>query len=99
MIYEIAEIEINPGQEVSFEEAVGKAMPYFKAAKGCNHMQLFRSEEFTSRYRLVVEWATLEAHMVDFRESEGFEHWRGLVGGFFAAPPKVEHVSEVYKGF
>lgn len=99
MIYEIAQIDVHAGTEAEFEAAVAKASPYFKAAKGCHHMQLFRSEEFPTRYRLVVEWASLEAHMVDFRESDGFQQWRSLVGGFFVAPPQVEHVSEVFNGF
>jgi hypothetical protein len=36
---------------------------------------------------------------VDFRGSLDFAEWRKLVGHCFAAPPEVEHVQEVVKGF
>jgi hypothetical protein len=47
----------------------------------------------------VIEWATLENHTVDFRGSEDFQTWRGLVGGYFVQPPKVEHTETVLSGF
>jgi hypothetical protein len=52
-----------------------------------------------ARYRLFVKWQTVENHTVDFRGSPDFAEWRKLVGHCFAAPPEVEHVHEVVKGF
>ncbi|MFF0589249.1 antibiotic biosynthesis monooxygenase family protein [Streptomyces sp. NPDC003781] len=95
MITEIAQIEIHPGQEPEFEEAVAKALPYFLAADGCGGVDLHRSVEFPSRYRLMVRWETVEHHTVTFRGSEGFAKWRALAGPHFAAPPQVEHVHSV----
>ncbi|MNT48405.1 hypothetical protein D3C72_1851860 [compost metagenome] len=57
-------------------------------------MQLFRSIEQPEQYTLVVEWETVEDHMVHFRESPEFQQWRALVGDTFAAPPNVHHVSK-----
>jgi heme-degrading monooxygenase HmoA len=99
MILEIAQIDVKPGMEAEFEANVGKAAPLFKRAKGCSGMALQRSHEKPQRYRLFVRWETLENHTVDFRESADFQEWRALVGPFFAAPPEVEHVKEVVKGF
>jgi heme-degrading monooxygenase HmoA len=96
MIHEIAEIEITKGKEAEFENAVEAASKYFKAAKGYNPLELTRSIEQPSRYRLIVGWETLEDHVVTFRESQGFQEWRSLAGPFFAYPPKVEHVSTVF---
>jgi hypothetical protein len=42
-----------------------------------------------------VKWETLENHTVDFRGSENFAEWRGLVGQYFASPPEVEHTKKV----
>jgi hypothetical protein len=42
-----------------------------------------------------VKWGTLENHTVDFRSSEDFQAWRGLVGQYFAASPEVEHTQTV----
>jgi heme-degrading monooxygenase HmoA len=98
MILEIAQIDVKPGMEAEFENGVGAAAPLFQRAKGCSGMTLQRSHEKPQRYRLFVQWATLENHTVDFRESADFPEWRKLVAHCFAAPPEVEHVTEVVKG-
>ena len=99
MITEIAQIDVKPGLESEFEAAVKKAAPLFKRAKGCRGMELERSIEKPSRYRLFVKWETIEDHTVAFRESADFQEWRKLVGHCFAAPPEVEHVQQVLSGF
>lgn len=95
MITEIAQIEIKAGEESDFEAAVGKARPVFARAKGFHRLELHRSIEKPQRYRLMIQWATLENHTVDFRGSSDFTEWRGLVGSYFASPPEVEHTETV----
>jgi len=99
MITEIAQIDVKPGMEAEFEAGVKKAVPVFKRAKGCHGMELRRSIEKPSRYRLFVIWETVEDHTVGFRNSPEFQEWRGLVGHCFASPPEVEHVQQVVHGF
>ena len=99
MILEIAQIDVKPGMEAEFEAGVRKAGPIFKRAKGCKFMTLQRSHEIPQRYRLFVQWETLENHTKDFRESPDFHEWRKLVGHCFSSPPNVEHVVEVMRGF
>jgi heme-degrading monooxygenase HmoA len=99
VVLEIAQIEVKAGMESELEAGVKKAAPIFKRAKGCKGMSLQRSSEKPSRYRLFVRWETLENHTRDFRESADFQEWRKLVGHCFAAPPEVEHVTEVVTGF
>ncbi|HTV36538.1 MAG TPA: antibiotic biosynthesis monooxygenase [Xanthobacteraceae bacterium] len=99
MVTEIAQIDVKPGMEAEFEAGVKKAAPIFQRAKGCSGMELRRSIEKPSRYRLFVQWATVENHTVDFRGSPDFQEWRKLVGHCFASPPEVEHVENVMRGF
>jgi len=99
MFLEIAQIDVKPGTENDFEAGVNSAKPIFKRAKGCKLVTLQRSHEKPSRYRLFVQWETLENHTVDFRGSADFQEWRKLVGPYFASPPEVEHVTEVMRGF
>ena len=99
MVTEIAQIDVKPGSEAAFEAAVTEAAPLFQRAKGCRAMRLERSLEKPQRYRLVVEWETLENHTVDFRESADFQEWRRLAGPHFASPPDVEHVAVAVAGF
>ena len=95
MVTEIAQIDIAPGTEREFEAGVAKARELFGRARGFKSLALHRSIEKPQRYRLVIEWETLENHTVDFRGSENFTEWRGLVGQYFAAPPEVEHTETV----
>jgi heme-degrading monooxygenase HmoA len=95
MITEIAQIDVKPGTEKDFEAAVAKARPLFLRAKGGRGIELHKSIEKPSRYRLLAKWDTLENHTVDFRGSEDFTAWRGLVGQYFASPPEVEHTETV----
>src|ERR1700738_2598958 len=97
MITEIALIDVKPGTEKDFEAAVAKARPLFLRAKGGKGFELHKSIEKPQRYRLMAQWETLENHTVDFRGSEDFTAWRGLVGQYFAAPPEVEHTERVVR--
>jgi quinol monooxygenase YgiN len=99
MILEIAQIDVKPGMENDFEAGVNNAVPLFKRAKGCKGITLHRSHEKPVRYRLFIQWDTLENHTKDFRGSPDFQEWRKLVAHCFATPPDVEHVREVVKGF
>ncbi len=99
MVTEIAQIDVKPGSESRFEEGVKRAKPLFQRAKGCKGMELQRSIEQPRRYRLFLQWETLEAHTVDFRGSADFQEWRKLVGDCFESPPAVEHVQSTFKGF
>lgn len=99
MVTEIALIDVKPGMEQEFEAGVGKAAPVFQRAKGCHGMALERSIEKPSRYRLFVQWDTVEDHTVGFRGSADFQEWRKYVGHCFERPPEVEHTRPVIKGF
>jgi heme-degrading monooxygenase HmoA len=99
MIFEIAEINVKPGEEAAFEAAARKAIPLFQRARGCKGMELQQTVEVPTRFRLVVRWETLDDHMVHFRGSADFQEWRRLVGGHFASPPVVEHTRTAFHGF
>ena len=91
MILEIAQIDVKPGMEAEFEAGVKKARPCSSAPRAAVY-DLQRSLEKPPRYRLFVQWETLENHTEDFRGSADFQEWRKLVGHCFATPPEVEHV-------
>jgi heme-degrading monooxygenase HmoA len=99
MILEIAQIAVKAGMEMEFEVGVAKATQLFQRAKGCRSMELVRSIEMPSQYRLMVGWETLENHTVDFRASDDFQSWRGLVAHCFETSPEVEHVEVAVSGF
>ncbi len=99
MVFEIAEIHVLPGHAAEFEAAVQRAAPLFRRARGCRAMELQRTVEAPNKYRLVVEWETLDDHVVHFRGSADFQEWRRLAGPHFVSAPAVEHTELVSRGF
>ena len=99
MITEIAQIDVKPGMEKDFEAGVNSAVPLFKRAKGCKGATLQRSHENPQRYRLFLQWETLENHTVDFRGSADFQEWRKLVGHCFDIAAQCRARHEVMHGF
>jgi heme-degrading monooxygenase HmoA len=96
MVLEIADIHIPPGRNAEFEEAITRGVRTVVAkAAGMRSFQVHKGIESPGRYVLLIEWDTLEAHTVGFRESPLFAEWRALVGPFFAKPPVVEHFNLV----
>ncbi len=91
MILEVAILTIKSAEAQKFEAAFPQAEKVIAQAKGYLSHELRRCIETKGRYLLLVRWETLEAHTVGFRESPLFQQWRGVIGGFFSAPPQVEH--------
>src|SRR4051812_16694067 len=76
MILEIAQIDVKPGSEPDFEAGIKEAAAIFQAATGCRSFEVRRSVEKPQRYRLLIEWETLEAHTRDFTGSEAWKAYR-----------------------
>ena len=95
MVVEIAAFEITPGREEEFAEAYARAKHLLEATDGFRSARMTRGVESPSRFVLLVEWDSVEAHEEGFRASERFPAWRAAIGPFFAAPPQVEHYAEV----
>lgn len=91
MILEQAVFAITPGSERDFEAAVEQGKELISQARGFRSLSLMRGLEQPTGYLLLVEWDTLEDHVVGFRESELFPRWRELVSPYFASPPVVQH--------
>ena len=98
MILEHCDIEIDPGKNKEFEEAILRGVEtVISKAKGFKGYKVNRSIESPSRYLLLIYWDSSESHTVDFRGSAAFADWRAIVGPFFVKPPLVEHMTLVGK--
>jgi heme-degrading monooxygenase HmoA len=74
---------------------VAEGLELVAATPGFRNARLTRGIETPIRFVLLIEWDSVEAHNVGFRESENFPRWRALIGPFFDGAPHVEHVAEV----
>ncbi len=95
MVLEVAILNVISGQEREFEEAFHKAQSIISSMEGYISHQLQKGIENSSRYILLVNWQTLEAHTVGFRESEQYLEWKALLHHFYDPFPQVEHYEEV----
>ncbi len=95
MVLEHAVITVRAGAGEQFEEALGRARAVISSSPGFIALTLHRGVEAPDRYLLLVEWETLEDHMVGFRESDAFGEWRAFIGPHFESPPVVEHLVPV----
>jgi heme-degrading monooxygenase HmoA len=95
MVLEVALIDVVPGQEDAFAAAYAQARPLVTGTPGFRTIRMTRGIESPSRFVLLVEWDSVAAHEENFRGSDRFPRWRALIGPYFAAPPVVEHFTDV----
>jgi heme-degrading monooxygenase HmoA len=98
VVVEIALLEIDPGAEDAFVAAYEQVRHEVAGTPGCRSMRMTRGVESPSRFVLMVEWDSVEAHEQNFRGSERFGRWRAGIGPFFVRPPQVEHYTDVPVG-
>lgn len=95
MILEHAILPVRPGLEVEFEVAFAQARRLIRGQPGFVSLSLTRSLESPSRYLLLVEWISVEAHTEGFRKSAEYAEWKRLLHHFYEPFPVVEHYSAV----
>ncbi|GAB3641183.1 antibiotic biosynthesis monooxygenase family protein [Spirosoma arcticum] len=91
MVTEVAILEIKRGTQADFELAFAKAELVISRAEGYLSHSMQRCLETETKYLLLVQWTSLEAHTTGFRQSALFTEWRALIGPFFDKAPVVEH--------
>ena len=95
MVLEMAVFNIVPGQEAAFSAAYAEAREMLTSTPGFHSARMTRGIESPSRFVLLVEWDNLEAHTVNFRRSERYPTWRGLISPYFDGQPTAEHYLDV----
>jgi heme-degrading monooxygenase HmoA len=95
MVLEVASIHVQQGSEEAFASAYREAREIVTRTPGCISIRMTRGVESPSRFVLLVEWDTVEAHEQNFRGTDRFTAWRAAIGPFFAEPPHVEHFTDI----
>lgn len=95
MVLEVAEIRVLSGSEQDFETAYRGVRAVLTSTPGCRSARMTHCIESPTRFVLLVEWDSVEAHDQNFRASERFGTWRAAIGPFFAGPPVVEHFTDI----
>lgn len=95
MIREHVLLPVRPGQEEAFEAAFAGAKAIIAASPGFRGLTLSRGIERPSSYLLLVEWDSVDAHEVGFRQSPAYDEWRQRLHHFYDPFPVVEHYEPV----
>ncbi|WP_053363480.1 antibiotic biosynthesis monooxygenase [Bacillus sp. FJAT-27251] len=95
MILEAVMLQVKEGKEIEYEEAFRAASKIISSMKGYISHELQRCLEVEGKYLLLVQWESLEAHTVGFRESQEYQEWKKLLHHFYYPFPIVEHFEKV----
>jgi heme-degrading monooxygenase HmoA len=95
MIVEHALLTVAEADGEKFESAYGRAKELLEQTEGLLWLRMHRGVENPGNYLLLVGWESVEAHEVNFRQTERFTQWRGLIGPYLTAAPQVEHYREI----
>jgi heme-degrading monooxygenase HmoA len=95
MILEVALITVVPGQEDAFAKAYAEGRAILAATPGCRSVRMTRGIESPSKFVLLVEWDSVQAHEDNFRATDRFTAWRALIGPHFDGSPHVEHYADI----
>lgn len=94
MILELALLNVKPGQNAAFEQAMAEARPLIAATPGFRGIEVRPCLEAPGRYALLVWWEKLEDHTVGFRQSDRYQEWRKRLHHFYDPFPVVEHYAD-----
>lgn len=91
MILEVAVLNVKQGQEERFEKDFIIAGQYISSIEGYIRHSLRKCMEQDNKYILLVDWDSLEAHTIGFRQSVEYIEWKNLLHDYYDPFPVVEH--------
>lgn len=91
MVLEVAILDVKTGQNEAFEAAFQQAASLIASIPGYVSHELQKCLEQPQRYILLVQWQTLDAHTIGFRQSAQYQEWKRLLHHFYDPFPTVEH--------
>ena len=97
MILEVAILNIKDGSENDFENDFKIASIYISTIKGYRNHSLRKCIEQKNKYILLVDWNTLDDHVIGFRQSKEYLEWKHLLHPYYDPFPVVEHYETVFK--
>jgi heme-degrading monooxygenase HmoA len=95
VITEHALLQVIPGREDEFVNAMERAKAIIAASPGFVSLRVERGVERPGCFLLLVEWERLQDHTEGFRGSPAYEHWRAALHHFYDPFPVVEHFAAV----
>lgn len=95
MILEVAILNVKNGRATQFEKDFQQASQYISAIEGYIKHELKKCIEVDNQYILLVEWISVEAHEIGFRQSAQYQQWKALLHDYYDPFPQVLHYTKV----
>lgn len=97
MVLEVAILNVKSGTIVQFEKDFQTAVQYISSIDGYLGHSLKKCLEVDNQYILLVEWVSVDAHEIGFRQSAQYKKWKALLHGYYDPFPKVLHYEDLSK--
>ena len=95
MILEVAIMKIKPDRISEFEAVFPRAAAVSASTPGYISHELQCCVETAGKYFYMIRWESIEAHLVNFRQSPRREEFRNILAEFWAEPNSTEHFEPV----
>ena len=95
IIYEVVAITIDKLMVDDYKTAFSQAEPIIKRQDGyLGHTMLQHHDDIT-RFKLIIQWRSIDDHQIGFRQSEDYQEWKVLLHPFYDQEmfPVVEYFS------
>lgn len=93
-ILEAVILHVIAGKNDEFEATFNVASKIISSISGYINHELRPCIENPNQYLLLVWWETLEAHTINFRQSEQYQEWRSLLHKFYEPFPSALHYKQ-----
>ncbi len=92
VVYELSEFTIQEGRETEFEGTMLVAREVIGRTPGLESIEYWRCIETPNVYALLLKWRSMEAHLVEWRNSPLYAEWSALVVPFIeGTTPRDAH--------
>lgn len=92
-VLEVVVLNVSADKTVEFEANFKIASQLIARTNGYIKHELRPCVEKANQYILLVWWDSIDAHMVNFRNSEEFKEWQKLLNHYYEQQPEVLHYS------
>lgn len=95
MIFECAQLTIDPSRDSDLQQAVPSIEAILSQAQGFRSLAVGRCVETEGRYQLRIEWERLEDHTEVFRGSDLAKQLGALLAPLLTERPTAEHYQPI----
>ncbi|HVT08467.1 MAG TPA: antibiotic biosynthesis monooxygenase [Polyangia bacterium] len=95
MYVEIVLLKAKSGDAERLREGLRAGRAVIASAAGSRGSVFYQGVESPESFLLHIEWDTLEAHTVGFRQGPLFPQWRSHFQAFLESPPNMSHYQPI----